>query len=414
MFEDTPLLYIDTDEGVAEVAERLSRKKVVGVDTESDSMHHYEEKVSLLQFTDDEGDIIIDPLACDDLSPIGDLLADPTIIKVLHGADFDVMCLKRDFDWRIRNLFDTLFAAQFVGLSRIGLADLIEHFFGIPVDKKFQRHDWSERPLLPEHIDYARGDTHYLPALHAILRRRLKKLGKLRHQREECRRLARRPVIIRTFDPDDYLNIRGASRLDDTELRVLRRLFLWRNDEARRRDRPPYKVVHNELLIRLASHKPASLDALHRALSGKKGLKHRYGKAIVQAVSDGLEDDFPIPDAPSRVKSALHPEDERGPPPRLNGKASDELFEHLKAWRNQRIKKDPLASPSTTLSNSELKSIARARPLNLDELGRLPGIRSWQVEDFGEPIMALLDQHAPADTLPDNPGGSSRRRRRKR
>lgn len=414
MFDDTPLLYVDTDEGVAAVAARFATKTRIGVDTESDSMHHYQEKVSLLQFTDDEGDVIIDPLAVNDLSPIGAILTDPSILKIMHGADFDVLCLKRDFDWRIHNLFDTLFAAQFVGLDKIGLADLIERFFGIPIDKAFQRHDWSARPLEPEHIDYARGDTHFLLALHTILRRRLKRAGRLAHQREECRRLARRPVVIRQFDPDGYLNLRGANKLDDTELRVLRRLYLWRDDAARKRDRPTYKVVHDDLLVKLAHHKPATMDSLDRALSGKVGLKRRYGKDIVKAVDMGLEDDFEIPEPPARRKRGSHPDDEDSPDARLTGQAADDLLEKLKTWRNGLIGTSPLYTPNTTFSNTELKAISRARPFDREELARLPGIRRWQVADFGDTVLALLDTHAPKDKLPKNPGGGGGRKRRRR
>jgi len=414
MFDNTPLLYVDTDEGVAEVAARFATKARIGVDTESDSMHHYQEKVSLLQFTDDEGDVIIDPLAVNDLSPIGDVLADPSIVKIMHGSDFDVLCLKRDFDWRINNLFDTLFAAQFVGLDKIGLADLIGRFFGIPIDKAFQRHDWSARPLEPEHIAYARGDTHFLLALHTILKRRLRRVGRMAHQREECRRLSRKRVVIKVFDPDAYLNLRGANKLDDTELRVLRRLYLWRDDEARKRDRPTYKVVHDDLLVKLASHKPATMAALDRALVGKQGLKRRYGKKIVKAVDMGLEDDFPIPEPPAKRKRRGHPDDEDSPDSRLTGQAADELFDKLKTWRNKLIKTSPLYSPTTTFSNNELKAISRARPFDLEEMARLPGVRKWQVADYGEGILELLDKHAPKDALPKNPGGGGKRRRRRR
>ncbi len=413
MFEDTPLLYVDTDDALAEVAARFRTKRLIGVDTESDSMYHYTEKVSLLQFTDDEGDVIVDPLAVADLSPLGEILHDASIIKVLHGSDFDVMCLQRDFDWRIHNLFDTQIAAQFVGIPRIGLADLIEHFFGVPVDKKFQRHDWSARPLEAEHIDYARGDTHYLLAMHTLLKRALRKAGRTRHHREECRRLSRRPVVVRGFDPDDYLNLRGAHRLDDDTLRILRRLYLWRDKEARRRDRPTYKVVHDELLVKLATKAPDTDAALDRALAGKRGLKRRYGSAIIAAIQAGMDDDFELPDAPERKKKKLHPDDEKGPPPRLTGKAADDLFDALKNWRNDLTDRSPLYSPPTTFSNNELKAISRARPLDEEELARLPGVRRWQVRDYGETILALLEKHAPASDLPaPGKGGKKRRRRR--
>ena len=415
MFDDTPLLIVEDDEGVAAVAARFRGKHIIGVDTESDSMHHYQEKVCLLQFSDDEGDVIVDPLAVDDLSPLGEVLADPSIIKVLHGADYDVTCLARDYNWRIRNLFDTLFAAQFLGIPKIGLADLIERYFGIPVDKKFQRHDWSHRPLEPEHILYARGDTHYLLALHSILRRRLRQVGRLAHQREECGVLARRTIEVRGFNPDDYLNLRGADQLDDTELRVLRRLYLFRDDEARRLDRPTYKVMHDDVLIQLARHKPTSVAALDRAIAGKHGLKRRYGRDIVAQIADGVEDDFKIPDAPSKRRKRAARLADAAPPARLSGALADEVHEALKTWRNRVVDSSPLHSPNTTFSNHELKAISRARPVSLEELAALPGLRAWQVRDHGEAVLAVLERVAPADTLEQHaPAKAGKRRRRRR
>ena len=125
-----------------------------------------------MQISDLEADYIVDPLKVEDLSPLKTLLEDPDIVIILHGGDYDVVSLKRDFDIHINNIFDTMIAGQFLGLPKIGLADLIGRYFGHALDKKYQRHDWARRPLEPEHLDYARGDTHWLLALREVMSRR--------------------------------------------------------------------------------------------------------------------------------------------------------------------------------------------------------------------------------------------------
>lgn len=410
MFDHTPLLMVEDDEGVRALAERLSEATVIGVDTESDSMYHYQEKVCLLQFTDAHGDIILDPLGCTDFSPLEPIFADPNIVKMFHGADYDIVCMKRDFGFQTHNLFDTLIAAQFLGLKGLGLADLIDRFFGIPIDKQYQRHDWSKRPLLKEHLDYARGDTHWLLALRTLLTRRLEKAGRLEHHLEECALVENREWAGRSFDEDGYLRIKGAGRLSDESLRILRRLYLYRDGQARKLDRPTYKVLGDQVLVDLAVKKPTTKGELDQLFPRQHGMKRRHTQGILASVSEGLEDDFEIP-TPEVPKD----EPTSGPPSRLRGRAADKVQEHLKQWRNALTKKSHLYNPFSVASNSDLKEIARARPLNLEELAALPGIRSWQVRDYGETILELLEEVAPADdlgSLSEEGGGRRRRRRR--
>ena len=194
-----------------QVAEKLATADAIGVDTESDSFYSYREKVCLLQISDLENDYIIDPLTCDDLSVLAPIMADERITKIFHGADYDVVSLKRDYDWKIHNIFDTMVSAQLLGMPKLGLADLIHRFFGIEIEKKYQRHDWSRRPLEPEHIEYARGDSHWLPALRRILTRNLRLRQRLAHVREECTLLEQRTWTPRPFDDNGYLYIKGAS-----------------------------------------------------------------------------------------------------------------------------------------------------------------------------------------------------------
>ena len=407
MFSDRPLCMIETNEEVVALAERLSRAHVIGVDTESDSMYHYQEKVCLIQFTDAEGDIVVDPLKAKDLSPLKPIFSSRDIVKIYHGADYDVVSLRRDFGFETRELFDTLFAAQFLGYPKLGLADLIDRHFGIKVDKQYQRHDWSQRPLRSEHVEYARGDTHFLLALRELMLRELRKAGREPHQREECRFIEDRVWQGRVFNEDGYLRIKKANTLDDTGLRILRRLYLHRENVAQKIDRPPYKVMSDSILLDIAKHQPDSQRALDQLFPKKHAMKRRHADAIVASVVDGRDDDFEIP----KLRSA--PKPPRDPAVRLTGRAAERVFEALKAWRNAEIEQGHHRSAFTIANNSTLKRIAARAPTSLEELAAVPEIRTWQVNDHGASFLQVVAQTAAAG--PENDDASSKpKRRRKR
>lgn len=395
MFHDTPLVMVEDRAALEELVEALSASKVIAIDTESDSSYTYQEKVCLIQISDLHTDYIVDPLAIGDVSALGPLLGDRSIVKVLHGADYDIVCLRRDFGFQIRGLFDTLIAAQLLGLERIGLADLLGQFFGLDIDKQFQRHNWALRPLRGEHLDYARGDTHFLLALREILLRRLRSVGRLRHMTEECRILEKRRWAGRGFDETGFLDLKRAQELDPEGLRVLRRLYLYRDRQARRMDRPVYKVIPDEVLVDVARAKPRTEHAIDGLFRAASPLRRRHGKAMLAEVLAGLEDTGPLPDPKKREKKTERP---RTPlRTRLRGRQAERVLSDLKAWRQKVLARDPGLTPYTVASNTTLKWIAQMRPTTLEELGQVPEVRRWQVRDFGEELLALLDRIAPLD-----------------
>lgn len=409
MFEDTPLWMVDDAEKLQRMAERMSSATALGVDTESDSFHHYREKVCLIQFSDLETDYIVDPLAVEDLSPLADLFANPDIVKIFHGADYDVVCLKRDFQFDIHNMFDTMIGSQMLGLPKIGLADLIGRYFGIDVDKQYQRHDWSRRPLQPEHLDYARGDTHYLLALREILTYHLRREDRLGHLEEECEILEARVWEPKPADENAYLRVKQAGTLDDEGKRILRRLYLWRDGAAQRLDRPAFKVLADRLMITIAERKPSSQDALNRLFPRKGKMKDRFGTKLVEAVQLGLEDDFEIPAVSRRSRST------RGP--RLSGRAAEKAYGALKLWRNELVASSDRHVPATVASNAVLKAIAQRRPTTIEELAAIRDVRRWQVQDFGETILEVVARDLPAsgdDDASDESKPAKRRGRRRR
>ena len=221
MFGDTPLVLVETHDDLLRCVEQLGRARVIGVDTESDSFHHYREKVCLVQISDQHTDFVIDPLRVPDMGPLGEVFANRNICKVFHGADYDVVCLKRDFGVKMVNIFDTMISAQFLALPRVGLADLIHTWWGWHLDKKWQRHDWASRPLLPEHLDYARGDSHWLPTLRDLFLRRLQQVGQLAPVLEECEVLESREWVRPRHDPADFYRVKGSRQLDELGQRAL-------------------------------------------------------------------------------------------------------------------------------------------------------------------------------------------------
>lgn len=390
MFSDTPLIMVEDADSLDDMLKTLGDAHVIGIDTESDSSYAYQEKVCLIQVSNHDTDFIIDPLKVDDLSPLGPILADPSVTKVLHGADYDIVCLKRDFGFEIKGVFDTLIAAQLLGMERIGLADLVERFFGIELDKTYQRHNWALRPLAPEHLDYARGDTHWMAALRELVTRQLEAKGRMRHMREECTILEQREWGGRTQDPHAFLKMKKANTLDDDAMKVLQHIYGYREREAEKMNRPVYKVIPNDVLLVIARKAPESRDELHALFPRKRAMLRRHGAGLAKAVRAALDDDEPLP----KVKKARTPP-RKGPKTKLRGRAADRAFAALKDWRRDLLDARDDLTPFNVASNGILKVVAGVRPVDLDELSAIPEVRAWQVEDWGEELLDVLDEAAP-------------------
>ncbi|MEQ1502657.1 MAG: HRDC domain-containing protein [Myxococcota bacterium] len=403
MFEDTPLVMVESDQALRTAITALARAKVIGIDTESDSSYAYQEKVCLVQVSDLHTDYVIDPLSVRDLSPLKEILADRSIVKILHGADYDIVCLKRDFGFQIRGLFDTLIAAQLIGMERIGLADLIGRYFGVELDKQYQRHNWALRPLRPEHVEYARGDTHYLLALREILLRELRYVGRVRHFTEECRLLERREWHGRTFDPDGWFDMKRVGELDQDGLRVLRRLYLYRDKQARRMDRPSYKVIPDDALIDIARKRPRTERELDSLFNARSALRRRHGRALLEQVLAADDDDTPLPTSSRKSAAPKEARPKTRLRTRLRGRQAERVLADLKRWRIEVLARDPSLNAYSVASNATLKWIAAMRPSSLDELADVPEVRRWQVREFGEELLDRLDRTAPLDEVEPRP-----------
>lgn len=370
--------WIRTHEQLAELVDELSRVRAVGIDTEADSLHRYTEKVCLIQVSaHGGGSWLVDPLALSDLTPLAPILADPAIVKVVHGGENDVMSLRRDFGFRFRTLFDTAIAARLLGDREVGLQALVRNELGLELDKGSQRDDWSRRPLTAKQEAYALGDVAHLMALATRLTARLAAAGRTEWAREEFAALAELPPAEKRTGPDEFRRIKGSSALSPRKQAVLRELHLWREARAAAADRPPFKIVGSEVLLQLADDLPEHLDEVERALA-------RYPRAASEAdlVLDAIDRGLDLPDDDLPVK----PKHER---PRRSPSALDRI-EALRAWRVAEAERSGL-DVSIVMPQRLLERVADAGPETLDELAAVDGLRRWRVSAWGPALLAALE-----------------------
>jgi ribonuclease D len=369
--------YIDTDEGLREVVDRLKGEPLIGADTEAAGYHRYFDRLSLVQLSSRTENFLIDPQAVSDLSPLGELFASESIEKVFHDADYDLRILDRDAGLSLAALFDTQVAAAFLGERSLGLGNIAEKYLGLKLPKEHQRADWGERPLTEGMKQYAATDTAHLPALRDRLREGLVEKGRLHWAQEEFRRREQ----TRWEGPDEsreaWMKVKGARDLPPRGMAVLRELYAWREGVAREQDRATFRVLGNQGLIEMSVNPPSGFSALKGVTGISEGLAQRRGREIMAAVEAGLA--VPEAELPRWPRS---PRWERDP-------ELDARVESLKDARNRRAEALEL-DPGFIMSRAQLEEVARARPRTEAELAAVPGVRGWQVEAIGAALLKAL------------------------
>lgn len=363
------------------LVDQLCGQNIIAVDTESNSLHAYREQVCLVQFSTSETDYLVDPLALDDLSQLAPLFANPGIEKIFHAAEYDVLCLKRDFDFEFANLFDTMVAARILGREAVGLGAMLEGAFGVQLDKRFQRANWGQRPLPPHLLDYARLDTHYLIDLRNRLYTELEQRDLLPLAQEDFSRLA-------AFEPSDGdssgcekpLNcwrVKGSYDLEPQQAAVLLELCCYRERAAQANNRPLFKVIGDRTLYEIAASLPRSAAALSQLPGMSRGQMQRHGKHLLRAVERGLKAEPLYPPRPPRPSEAFL-----------------DRLEQLRQWRKQAAQKMGVKS-DVVLPRDLLYSLAEQNPRSPSALAGVMDEVPWRLSQFGEQILNVLNGRSP-------------------
>lgn len=357
----------------------LHDQRLVAVDTESNSMHAYHERVCLIQMSTGVNatrrDFVIDPLAFedDDLDALADVFANPEIEVVFHAAEYDVGVLKRDFGFEFNNVFDTYVAARTLGWERVGLASILNDLYGISVDKRYQQADWGVRPLSDEQLCYAQLDTHYLIELRHLLFEDLTTHHLLQEAREYFLELCDTPAVSREFDPDGFWRLGDTRRMSKLQITTLREMYFWRERMAERMNVPPFKVMKNHELVVIALKRPQNVDDLRqlRRVSSKNA--KRYGKRILQVVHEAAKK--PHPKRPRRRHQ---------PDPIIM-----ERYDALHRWRKEKARERGVES-DIIISKSAMWALAHEYPTNRLELQSVGAIGPIRREKYADEILEVL------------------------
>ncbi|MBI2787902.1 MAG: ribonuclease D [Elusimicrobia bacterium] len=367
---------ITAKEHLEEVCVEFAKCDRLAFDTESNGFYAHKEKVCLIQISTPTEDFIVDPIAFKDISALGPLFADPKIEKLFHAGEYDVLCLKRDYGFTFANLYDTMIAARILGTKELGLAAAIERHFGIVISKKLQRADWGKRPLTHEMIRYAQGDTHFLMRLADIQKKMLLEKGRMEDALESFKDLAALEPNLKTFDQEGYWKLVGRDDIGGQQMAVLKEIWLYREQQAQSRDRAPFRVMPEDLMVRMAQAMPETREALAAVRGMSPYILERFAAGLLAAVERGKAAP-PITRPPSAA-----PERKR---------LSDlewRTFEALRAWRKSRSEKDAV-EPVVIMTTENLRTLAihACRDHGGDPLGPLSELKRGR---YGDDILKVI------------------------
>lgn len=366
-----PPVWVNTQNLLEQMIADLATQSRVAVDTESNSMHAYREQVCLAQFSSTTTDYLVDPLALRDLSPLAPFFANPHIEKIFHAAEYDLICLRRDFHFDFANLFDTMHAARILGYPAVGLDSMLGEKFKIRMDKRHQKANWAARPLTKEQIHYARLDTHYLFQLRDVLEKELIERDRQSFAKEDFARACFFEETKQKVNGESWERFSARKDLSLRELTVMAHLCKWRDHEAERLNRPPYKVVMDDVFVSLSKNPPEKKVDLSAAGLSEKQIRI-WGDALLAAVRQGLK-------APL-VQRRL---------PEIKDDAFLKRVEKLKAWR-KKVGGEMGVESDVVLPKPYLNLLAERQPKTLEELNALMKDTPSRVERFGAQILKLF------------------------
>ena len=373
----SPAQLVLTNDSLHDVVSKLNQEPAIAVDTESNSLHAYKERVCLIQFSTSEEDFIVDPIAIGNLDILQPVFANRSIEKVFHAAEYDLIGLWRDFGWKVNNIFDTMVAARALGWERVGLAAILAKHYSVPINKKFQRADWAKRPLNDNQLSYAQLDTRYLLKLRDYLAFNLRKRRQWSEIHEEFHRISEasiRKVCNQSErrSANAFWKIKGARKLSGKNSAVLCELYKYREQIASMRNLPTFRIVGDATLLDIAKRCPRNV----KELSTIKGMTSRqiarYQKGVLKAIGHGI-----VSKHPSKPKL-----------PRTNPLVTLR-YESLRDWRKICAKKRGVAS-DVIVARDVLWDLAVQNPTSCKDLELIQDLGPWRRKKYGKEILRIL------------------------
>ncbi len=375
--EELPL-FIDSQDQMSAALQELSAFDMLAMDTEFDSYYSYQDQICLVQISSPQHDYIFDPLALD-LKPLAPLFKDPQRTTIFHAGMNDIPLLRHEFGFEFGRIFDTYLAAGALNYSKRGLAVLLEHYFGIVLDKVYQRADWRQRPLPPAMLQYARYDTKYLFALRESLLKELNEKDHLREAEYAFKQATRTPYHPKVFNPDSWPKLKGIRNVPRQAYGMVRELLIWRDHEAQLRNLQPFRIMPEYVIVQLAINPPRSVDEL-LALDNLRFLSRcpECAPELYKAIKRG-----------TKLGAIPFPKKQKNKTP-VPSAAEIKRHHELKAWRNQ-LSQDDCIAPEFILSNQALSELAHLAPRTLEQLRDSNVVPEHILDKYGEAILRIIN-----------------------
>lgn len=364
------LKYIEDQRALDRFIERAKGSKVLALDTEFLREKTYYPKVCLIQAATDDEIWIIDPFALDDLTPLGELLSDESIMKIFHAATQDIEILLRVTGSVPWPLFDTQIAAALLGYShQVGLAQLVSSICGVTLKKSDSFTDWSRRPLTKSQLEYAAGDVAFLPEVYECMCALLKEKGRAEWLEPDFRELANEEHYV--VDPRRrFRHLKRGNQLSRRQLGAARELAAWRERRAQQMDIPRKWVLSDEQIVEACRKEARTIDELFLIRGMREKLSTRDAREVASLMARGYdlpEDELPSLDRPASSEPNV-----------------DSALDLMLALTRLVARENDIAM-QTLASNADLTNLARG---HVEESGLLKG---WRGALIGEKLLRLLD-----------------------
>ncbi len=364
------VMWIGEQAALERVVERVAVEPRMALDTEGNSMHAYEDTMCLVQVSVPSFTAIVDPLALD-MTPLVALLERVELEKVMHGADYDILGFKRTHRCVFANLFDTAIAARVLGWTQSGLAALLQTHLGVTLDKRYQTYDWATRPLDPAALNYASEDTAHLLALQTLVRGELVASGKMELFEHACARQCRVEPRVLGFDALGFWKLKDIHTLGDEQRAALAALWRLRDAFARERNRPPFFMMGEGDMVRVARELPRDRAALRR-VGGRGSLVRSAAARVLDALASAS--DHPAPPMPAKTRAS---------------KEERTRFDALRMWRKNEAARWE-AEPDVVLPKAVLERLAQDPPPTEQALIEQAGLDAWEAEQFAAGLWQAL------------------------
>ncbi len=370
--------YIDNQTDWNACIDHLNQHEIIAIDLESNSLYVYKEDVCLIQITAGETDYIIDPQSDIDMELLGTIIKNPDIEKVFHASEYDLILLKKVYNWDVVNLFDTMWAARILGVEKIGLANVLNGVFGVKLDKKFQTANWGKRPLTEDMLAYAQNDTHYLLRLRDHFVTKLKEAGHWEEAVESFWLQTKVNLPDYSFNPDKFWDLNGVRDLLPQNKAICKALYAFREQEAEKFDQPLFKIFDNRRLVQLAADPPDTMEDLFKTRGMPGWYVRRRGTQVLRTIKRARKDPAPVR-------------------PRRDPKPAQDILDRYDAmleWRKARARERGVDS-DIILNKEGCWNIGKGNPQTQEELmeyGEIAG--PYRLKKYGADILEVLSNVA--------------------